>query len=347
MSSHNHRRDLLVGVDVGGTKVAVLVVDSSLKALNRLVVPTVLTNPQATLAGIADAIEQAVGQAEAGLDRVAAVGVGVPGRVNTQTGLVRRAVNLGWDELPAGQLLSARLGVPCLLENDVTLAAAGAQHYMGGAASRNIAYVSVGTGIAAGLVLDGRIYRGAHGMAGEIGHMIIEPGGPFCRCGARGCLEAVAAGPAIARLGEEAANSSSHTLLRRYSPITAEIVYLAGKEGDPAALGVIYEVSAYLALALQQLIVAYDMGCIVIGGGVSRGGDIFLQPVLRELAHLREHSVLRDEMLQPDMIRLLPPDYDAGAWGAVLLGRGSLSDDLAGRKDGQKGEDSLKPAPIL
>jgi glucokinase len=345
MERRSQRRDLLVGVDVGGTKIAVLVVDSSYNVLSQITLPTILESPQATLASITEAVQQSVKQAGAGFDRVAAVGVGVPGRVDTRTGLVRRAVNLGWEELPVGQLLSSQLGVPCLIENDVTLAATGAQHYMGmSATSRksgvgssessytvthnaplptphllNMAYVSVGTGIAAGLVLDGRIYRGAHGLAGEIGHMIIAPGGPRCQCGAYGCLEAVAAGPAIARLGEESALSSGDTLLRRYTPVSAETVYRAAREGDAAAAAIIRKVSGYLALALQQLIVAYDVECIVIGGGVSREGDTFLQPILAELARLREHSVLTGEMLKPDMICALPPDYDAGTWGAVLL----------------------------
>ncbi len=328
MKSGSQRRDLLVGVDVGGTKVAVLVVDRSYNVLSQTILPTILDSPQATLASITQAVRQSVEQAEATLDRVAAVGVGVPGRVDTATGLVRRAVNLGWEELPVGQLLSAHLGVPCLLENDVTLAATGAQHYMGGLASRNMAYVSVGTGIAAGLVLDGRIYRGAHGMAGEIGHMIIAVDGPRCQCGAYGCLEAVAAGPAIARLGEEAALSSGDTLLRRYRTVTAEAVYQAAREGDAAATAIICKVSGHLALALQQLIVAYDVECIVFGGGVSREGDTFLQPILVELARLREHSVLTSEMLEPGMICILPPDYDAGAWGAVLL----ADEGIAGRR---------------
>jgi glucokinase len=319
MNSRGQGRDLLVGVDVGGTKVAVLVVDGGYNVLSQIMLPTVLGSSQATLASITGAVQQGVEQAGASLDCVGAVGLGVPGRVDTGTGLVRRAVNLGWEELPVGQLLSAQLGVPCLLENDVTLAAIGAQHYMGGLVSRDMAYVSVGTGIAAGLVLDGRIYRGAHGMAGEIGHMIIAPGGPRCQCGAHGCLEAVAAGPAIARLGEEATLSSGDTLLRLYRPVTAEAVYQAARDGDAAATAIIRKVSGYLALALQQLIVAYDVECIVFGGGVSREGDTFLQPILVELARLREHSVLTGEMLDPHMIRSLPPDYDAGAWGAVLL----------------------------
>ncbi|HUP26808.1 MAG TPA: ROK family protein [Chloroflexia bacterium] len=327
MSDSSTGRDLLVGVDVGGTKIAVLVVDRShsRRALSQLTTPTILDSPEAGLANIIKAVHQGVEQAGASAERIAALGLGVPGRVNSLTGLVRRAVNLGWEELPVGEYLHARLGVPCFLENDVTLAAVGARHYMGGLASRNMAYLSVGTGIAAGLILDGRVYRGAHGMAGEIGHMVIDPAGPVCQCGAQGCLEAVAAGPAIARLGEAAKARSGDTLLRNYPLITAESVYQAAREGDAAATGIIKQVSKYLAQALQQLIVAYDVECIVFGGGVSREGDTFFRPILAELARLREHSVLTGEMLQPDMIRLLPPDYHAGAWGAVILAGGGFS----------------------
>lgn len=352
MSSRNQRRDLLVGVDVGGTKVAVLVVDGSYNVLSQITLPTILDSHQATLTSIIEAVQQGVERARASLDCVAGVGLGVPGRVDTGSGLVRRAVNLGWEELPVGQLLSTQLGVPCLLENDVTLAAIGAQHYMGmseaGGASRNMAYVSVGTGIAAGLVLDGRIYRGAHGMAGEIGHMIIASGGPRCQCGAYGCLEAVAAGPAIARMGEEAALSSRDTLLRRYGPVTADVVYQAARDGDAAATAIIRMVSGYLALALQQLIVAYDVECMVFGGGVSREGDTFLQPILAELANLREHSVLTGEMLHPDMIRTLPSDYDAGAWGAVLLaaeGTGRISSERDSGAAVPDGVTGVSPVP--
>src|SRR5439155_25876489 len=97
------------------------------------------------------------------------------------------------------------------------------------------------------------------------------------------------------------------------------------REGDPAALAITHKVSSYLALAIQQLIVTYDVECIILGGGVSRDGEDFLQPILEALSRLREHSVLNAEMLQPNMIRLLPPDYDAGTWGAVLLVRGRLT----------------------
>jgi glucokinase len=324
LNNHNAPESLTVGVDVGGTKVAVLVVDSNYQVRGKISMPTKLDSQESTLSGIVEAVREGVKLAGADMSAVIALGVGVPGRVDPQTGVVRSAVNLGLRELPVGEILSARLGVPCLLENDARLAAVGVQRYMGSAAPRNMAYVSVGTGIAAGLILNGRIYRGSHGLAGEIGHMVIQPDGPRCQCGARGCLEALAAGPAIAAMGEEAAEANPTSLLRKERPVTAETVYQAAKNGDKAARAVTRRVGGYLALALQQLIVAYDVEVIVLGGGVSHNGDAFLQPVLAELALLRKGSVLTGEMIQPEMIRLLPPDYDAGTWGAVALARGAI-----------------------
>ncbi|MEA2573420.1 MAG: glucokinase [Chloroflexia bacterium] len=319
MGSYNGSRDLLVGVDVGGTKVAVLVVNGQSKVLSQVTMPTFLEDPEATVSGIIKAIQVALRAADAYVDEVACIGLGVPGRVDPFTGVVRNAVNLGWHELPLGERISSEFGVPCVLENDVRMAALGAQRYLGNEAPANMVYMSVGTGIAAGLVLDGRVYRGSHGMAGEIGHMVIEPDGPRCVCGAYGCLEALAAGPAIARLGEEVARTSKHSPLRRYAPVTAAAVYEAARARNAAAQEITSLVGRYLGLAIQQLVMSYDVECIVLGGGVSREGEAFLQPILHELERLRQDSPLAHEMLRPDMIRLLPPDYEAGTWGAVVL----------------------------
>jgi glucokinase len=238
-----------------------------------------------------------------------------------------------------GESISAALGAPCSVENDVRVAAAGIHDHMAPDGPRSMAYVSVGTGIAAGIILDGHLYRGAHGMAGEIGHMVVEPDGPRCQCGSHGCLEALAAGPAIANLGEEAARLHPNSALNRHRPVTSESVYQAARERDRAALQVTHTVGRYLALALQQLIMAYDVECIVLGGGVSRDGDAFLQPILEEIQRLRDESPLAHEMLRPDMISLLPPDYDAGTWGAVVLAARSLATTHPAQPEPQKGGD--------
>ena len=150
--------------------------------------------------------------------------------------------------------------------------------------------LAIGTGIAAGLILNGQLYRGAHHLAGEVGHMVIDPDGPLCACGARGCLEALAAGPAIARLGRQAALETLESTLNQSNPVTAEAVFSAAQAGYSTAIEVTHRVARYLALALQQLIMAYDVDCIYIGGGVSHAGDAFMRPVRAELARLREGS---------------------------------------------------------
>ncbi len=321
---HDAGRPLLVGVDVGGTKVGVLVVDARSQVRARVVMPTVLDGPDATLAGIAAAIRQAVQAAGADLSAVAAVGMGVPGQVDPQTGLVRHAVNLKWQEMPAGPRLATLLGVPCFLANDVRLAAIGLQRHPSYALTRNLAYVSVGTGIAAGLILDGRLYSGAHNMAGEIGHLVLNPAGPPCVCGLRGCLETLAAGPAIAAWGRQAALADPTGLLGTAEELTTATVYAAAAAGDPAAQAILRRVGRYLARACQAIMMTYDVERIVFGGGVAAAGEAFLRPIQQALGQMRRRSALAQTLLPPDLLQLVPAGYDAGPWGAITLAGQSL-----------------------
>ncbi|HEY1012446.1 MAG TPA: ROK family protein, partial [Herpetosiphonaceae bacterium] len=193
----------VVGVDVGGTKIATLLVDQRRQVCGHLTVATDLTSPQHTLTCIIDAIRATLRQGNVEPERLRAIGLGIPGQVVPTTGVVKLAVNLGWDAMPVGALINAAFGVPCVLENDVRAAAWGLYRMGHVDDAQSLAYVSIGTGIAAGLVLDGRVYRGWSGMAGEIGHSCVDPSGPRCACGQHGCLEAMAAGPAIAALAAE------------------------------------------------------------------------------------------------------------------------------------------------
>jgi glucokinase len=238
--------------------------------------------------------------------------------------MVRLAVNLNWREISAGQWLSSELGIPCFLEKDVRVAALGVRLCNGRVSRQNMVYVAVGTGIGAGVILNGELFHGAHGMAGEIGHMVVEPDGPRCQCGARGCLETLAAGPAIARLAQQAVASGQATRLRDYEPLTAENVYQAAEVGDAAAWVIADAVGRHLGRALQALVMTYDIEQVVLGGGVSRAGEAFLKPIRRELERQRQQSALAREMLQLDMIELLPPDCEAGTWGAVAVAEQSL-----------------------
>jgi glucokinase len=316
-------QNYLIGLDVGGTKIETAVAKASGELLGREVTAIDVSSPQQVVHSMVAAIEQAL---EAnGLDKfqVAAAGAGVPGQI--ESGNVRLAVNLNLENYPLAQALSAPLGFPFFLENDVRIAALGAfDHYSRQESLSNLAFLSIGTGIGAGLVLDGRVYRGSNGLAGEIGHTIFDPDGPQCKCGMRGCLEALAAGPALALQAQQAVQAGEQSILRNFPTLDSRAVYQAFRQEDPLAVRIVRQASAYLAQAIQWIVMAYDVDKVVLGGGVSHDGPAFLLPVLEELALLRAHSSLARQQLTEQKIALFPLDLNAGLLGAVALAKASL-----------------------
>jgi glucokinase len=313
----------LIGLDIGGTKIETAVAKVSGDVLGREVTAIDVSSPQQVVRSVVIAIEQAL---EAnGLDKfqVAAAGAGVPGQI--ESGNVRLAVNLNLENYPLAQALTAQLGFPFFLENDVRIAALGAfAHYARLEDLSNLAFLSIGTGIGAGLILDGRVYRGSNGLAGEIGHTIFDPNGPLCKCGMRGCLEALAAGPALALQAQQAVQAGELSILSSFPTLDSRAVYQAFRRDDPLAGRLVRQASAYLAQAIQWIVMAYDVDKVVLGGGVSHDGPAFLQPVLEELALLRAHSSLARQQLTEQKIALFPPDLNAGLLGAVALAKVSL-----------------------
>ena len=303
---------LFVGLDVGGTKTAVLLADPSGCVLGQAVVPTRSANPDELLDTITRAIHAVLAEANATPQQIQSIGLGVPGQVDPTTGIVKLAVNLNLQAFPLGPTLAARFKAPAFLENDVRTAAIGAFDYLRQTEPvQSMAYLSIGTGLAAGVILHGRLYRGHNGMAGEIGHMIAEPDGRLCNCGLHGCLETIVAGPAILRQMHDADPTTNGE--------NAGDVYETAVQGNPAAQRVVQRVSQHLSRAVQWLIMTYDVEKIVLGGGVTRSGDAFLAPILHELARLRQQSTLAAELLLDEKLRLIPPDYNPGVWGAVHL----------------------------
>jgi glucokinase len=318
-------RDLVVGVDIGGSKVAVLVVGGDGTAVGRFTLPTAVGGQDQAADVIADAVSAALADAGAGLDAVSAVGVGVPGRVDPENGSVSLAVNLGWEDLPLGPRLAARLGSLVVLENDVRAAAFGLHRRRLLGDVDDLAYLSLGTGISAGVILGGRLHRGTRGLAGEIGHIVLRLDGPLCPCGLRGCFETLAAGPAIARIAREALAAGRESTLRSLGElVTAADVYEAAATGDPLAAEIATEVGRHVARAVHELVMAYDVEVVVLGGGVSNAGDTFLDPILRALDVMRDASPLAREVLRPGVVHLLPPGSETGAWGAVAIAEAAL-----------------------
>jgi glucokinase len=319
MTTAGQTRDLLVGVDVGGSKIAVLVVDRSFAVRARHTIPTAVGAPDGAAAHIADAVEAALATAGADIGRVAAIGVGVPGRVDPTQGEVSLAVNLGWHRLPLGPQLEERLGLPCAIENDVRAAAAGIieRRLLGDVA--DFVYLAVGTGISAGVVIDSRVHRGTRGLAGEIGHIVVDADGPRCTCGLRGCLETIAAGPAIGRAAVAALESGRGSMLAAADGIDAAAVYRAAAAGDELAGEIVGHAGRSLARAIHALVMTYDVERVVLGGGVSRAGEGFIAPIRAELEAMRASSELAAEMLPPGVIAISPDGPDTGAWGGVSI----------------------------
>ena len=328
------RDGLVVGVDIGGTKTAILVCDPDGTVRARLVAPTAVGNPDRAANAIASLVEGALRDAGATAGDVTALGVGVPGRVDRERGHVTLAVNLDWHDLPLGPRLEALLGIPTVVENDVRAAALGLHRRRLFGSTESLALLAIGTGISAGVVLDGVLHRGALGLAGEIGHVVVEPDGRRCACGNHGCFETVAAGPAIVSrtLAGWVALGNGHgdgpaTL---DAEVGAEAVFAAAAIGDPVARDVLETAGQAVAWGIHLLALAYDVERIVIGGGVSHAGEPFMAPVRRELDRFRAASPLAAEILLPDLVQVLPAGADAGAWGAVTIARASLPAALAG-----------------
>lgn len=318
-SDRDEPRPLLVGVDVGGSKIAVLVVDGLERVLAREVADTAAGPQEGATDQIAAVIDRTLRTANAGIEDVAAIGVGVPGRVDPLTGAVTLAVNLGWSDLPLGAQLEARFGRPCAVENDVRAAAFGLHRRRVVGDVEDLAYLAVGTGVSAGVMLHGRLHRGARGLAGEIGHVVIDPAGARCACGERGCLETFVSGSAIARLACEAIETGRVTTLAATTDPSAVDVYRAAAAGDAVALEIADSVGRRLAWAIHLLVMTYDVERVVLGGGVSHAGATFLRPIEEELDRLRATSELAREQLVPGIAQLLPAGADAGAWGAVSI----------------------------
>ncbi|MGH2473811.1 MAG: ROK family protein [Candidatus Limnocylindrales bacterium] len=296
----------VAGIDIGGTKIATLIVDAEGIVLGRATHASTVADQANAAAAIAACLDDALAGTGLGRDDLTAIGVGVPGRVDPERGHVTLAVNLGWTDFALRDELETALARPVVIENDARAAAIGLHERGIAGPSDDIAYLAVGTGIAAGVILGGRLHRGARGLAGEIGHAIADSTGPRCACGQHGCLEAFASGPSIAR---------------RARTTSAREVYESATAGDRDATALVDDVGRRLAWAVHTLVMAYDVERVVVGGGVSHAGEPFERPLRRELARLRAASDLAGELLPADIVHVLPPEAEPGAWGAVAIAR--------------------------
>lgn len=301
-----------IGVDVGGTRAAAMRVDGSGRILARDERPAHASDPAASIAAIGDAIDAV------GIEGAVGIGVGVAGLIASAEGVVRFSPNAAWREFPVGPSIGARFGLPWAVDNDATTAAYGEARFGAGSGASNLLFVIVGTGIGGGIVIDGAPYRGAHGFAGEIGHVIVEPGGPRCGCGNRGCLETVASGTAIGRMAQEAAEEDPTSTLGREGrdSLDARRVVELARGGDAGSLAILAEAGRRLGEGIAGLVNVLDPDLVVVGGGAAAGaGDLLLAPARAACRAAIEAPDHRPEV--PILSAAL--GNDAGAIGAAAL----------------------------
>lgn len=307
---------VVVGVDLGGTHVRAAVVseEGEILAFSK-------TNIEAQQ-GVEEGIRRIQGLIRqvlesAGVKKAAGIGFGSTGPLDRQRGRIQNPYTLpGWEDVDIREPLCREFDAPLVMENDADAAALGEGWLGSGQGSSRFALVTVGTGVGVGVVIDGKIYRGMGGEHPEGGHQVLDPAGPPCYCGARGCLESLASGPAIAeaagRLAAEAPGSRLHSLLKSGAALDSVQVIQAAREGDELAQKVVENAAAYLGLGLVNLMLFFLPECIALGGGVMKNYDLFF-PVIQRV--INQHDVV----IPARRVRVVPASLGdkAGVLGAA------------------------------
>ncbi|MGV8876372.1 MAG: ROK family protein [Rhodoglobus sp.] len=295
-----------IGIDIGGTKTAAVLIDENGTILHEVVVPTGYGATE-VIASAMRAVDELTGRAGIDSASLSSIGVGIPGVVDAATGIVSHAVNLGLHSVELGRELAQRTNTRVDVENDVNAAAVGMFHAIDDDSVDSLAYLNLGTGLAAGLVLYGKLWRGSRGTAGEIGHIPVDPSGPICACGQRGCLELSASGSAVSRLWP-----GDH-------PRPLEALFAAADTGDAAALAAQAKLIDNIAAAVRVLVLSIDVDVVVIGGGMSALGDPLILAVRQTLDRWAIESPFLASLALSDRVRLAPTGFPAAAVGAALM----------------------------
>lgn len=299
-----------LGIDIGGTKTAAVAIGADGELSDQVRMPTGF-GAEAVVATALRTVERMTEIAGVEASAFASIGIGIPGAVDGRTGRVAHAVNLGLEGLELGSRLADRLGVDVRVENDVKAAALGAHHLLGvadGIRAHSMAYLNLGTGLAAGIVLDGRLLRGGTGVAGEIGHIPVDPSGERCSCGQRGCLETLASGSAIARSWP-----TEH-------PLPARALFEAADAGDARALAVRERFLTGVAAAVRLLALTTDVDDVVIGGGLAALGEPLVTGTRRILNGWADESAFLASLDLAARVQVIPLGFPAAAVGAALVG---------------------------
>jgi glucokinase len=334
--SAKKRQRYIVGVDLGGTNIVVgaMPVDGS----RDHAIQTQPTRPELGADEVVDRIARMVeavmtatcAETDAVRADFVGVGIGSPGPLDRERGIVIFTPNLGWRDYPLRDAVSDRVGLPATLDNDANCATVGEWWCGAAKGGRHVIGVTIGTGIGGGLILNGQLYHGASDVAGEIGHTTIDSTGRRCKCGNYGCLEAYASGPAIAERAREALNDSEASLLRDLvggdlTRVTARVVYEASTRGDPVAREVVRDTARFLGAGIANLLNIFNPDVVVLAGGVTDAGAALFEPLRGEV---------RRRAFRPavDACRIVPGALagSAGVVGAVATFKLQMMGGIAG-----------------
>lgn len=302
-----------IGIDVGGTKIAAGLVNRAGNILHRYTTRAHSEQqPEVVIRAIEEAYRCLVKESRVEAAEIEAVGLGFPGNTNGPAGIVLVSSNLpAWSHFPLRDTLIERLGVPVILDNDTNLGAVGEHRYGAGRGARNMGYVTFSTGYGLGIIINNGLYVGHTGTAGEVGHTVIDIGGPPCTCGKNGCVMAYASGVGISRMAYEQIHAGADTLLRQMAPpdgrrISGEMVAAAAQQGDTVACDILRKAGYYGGVGLSMIVEILNPELIVVGGGLVRIGSLLWDPML---VAMREH-------VQPEL------------WDSVRVVPWQLGDDL-------------------
>lgn len=310
-----------IGIDLGGTNIAVGLVNEEGRIIAKTETPTLASRPyQELIKDMATCAKKVMEEAKITEDELHSIGVGIPG-VADKDGMVIFCTNLGWRNVPLRAELQQYINKPVYMDNDATVA--GWAEYQAGVSrgTDSSVFMTLGTGLGGGIVMNGKIWAGAHGAGSELGHLVIEVDGVPCTCGKRGCAERYCSATAIIRMAREACADAPNCLIMRavegdMDKINAKVVFDAAKEGDSVAMQVFNRFVKYLAIAINNVISFIDPDMIILGGGVSRAGDFLLDAVKAALPEYLFYPTLK----QPEL-RIASLGNDAGIIGAALLGK--------------------------
>ncbi len=313
-----------VGVDIGGTKLLAVVATAGGSPLGRFRLATEsLAAPDVVLRQAVECVDGALRAARLTRADIRAAGLAIAGPTDFERGVVTESPNLpAWHDVAAAGIAGEALGLPAFLDNDANAAALGEHRFGAGRGLRHMVYLTVSTGIGGGIIIDGRLYRGASGSAGEFGHMVMQPEGPLCNCGNRGCLEALASGTAIEREARAAAAEGRSPGLARAvagREMTAHIVEQAAEAGDAEAAAIIERAARAFGVGLAAIVNALNPETIVVGGGISKMGKRYLAPAE---AAMRAHAF--DLPARAVSLRVSALGDDAAALGAVALAHDAM-----------------------